>query len=63
MLDEGLSIGGGGTIRTLRAAGGKAAVQTVHLDHSLATEPDGNLVDIVRVQGALEFTVTPYFLA
>ncbi|MBI5016245.1 MAG: 50S ribosome-binding GTPase [Deltaproteobacteria bacterium] len=62
VLEDGLFIGGGGTIRDLRAVAGKGTAQVISLDQGLTTEPDGNLVDLTRVRGALEFGVTPYFL-
>jgi bifunctional enzyme CysN/CysC/sulfate adenylyltransferase subunit 1 len=62
VLEDGLFIGGGGILRALRTAEGRGAAQVIDLDHRLTSEPDGNLVDLTRVHGGLEFVVTPHFL-
>lgn len=62
VLEDGRFIGGGGIVRSLRPTEAARRAQVVALDQLLATEPDGNLVDLTRVHGAAEFSVTPYFL-
>ncbi len=61
VIQDGPVIGGGGIVRDARTAQG-AAAQVIHLDRQFATEPDGNLVDLTREQGLVEFVVTPRFL-
>lgn len=55
-------IGGGGIVREVTGELGLATKHLIHLNRKITTEPDGNLVDLTREPGALEFTVTPYFL-
>jgi len=62
VLEDGLFIGGGGILRGLRAAQGRGVAQVIDLEKRLTTEPDGNLVDLTRVHGNLEFVVSPHFL-
>lgn len=62
VLEDGLFIGGGGILRGLRTAEGRASTHVIDLDQRLTTEPDGNLVDLRRVHGSLELAVTPRFL-
>ncbi len=62
VLQDGARIAGGGIVREARPVEGAAAAQVIHLDRHFATEPDGNLVDLTREPGAVEFAVTPYFL-
>ncbi|GAB4269124.1 MAG: GTP-binding protein [Deferrisomatales bacterium] len=62
VVEDGTIIGGGGIIRQVEAVEGSAAAQVIHLDRKFATEPDGNLVDLSRERGAVEFEVTPHFL-
>ncbi|MBI5440398.1 MAG: GTP-binding protein [Deltaproteobacteria bacterium] len=62
VLDEGLFIGGGGIIRDVRTAEGRSAAHVVHLDRNIATEPEGNLVDLTRVHGSVQLVAAPSFL-
>jgi bifunctional enzyme CysN/CysC/sulfate adenylyltransferase subunit 1 len=62
VLDDGKMICGGGIVREVQTDTLTAAAQVIHLDRHLATEPDGNLVDLSREQGTVEFEVTPRFL-
>ncbi len=62
VLQDGVRIVGGGIVRQARPVEGAAAAQVIHLDRHFTTEPDGNLVDLTRESGAVEFVVTPHFL-
>jgi bifunctional enzyme CysN/CysC/sulfate adenylyltransferase subunit 1 len=61
VLEDGMIIGGGGIIREVRSAEG-TPVRLLSLDERLATEPDGNQVDLTNLYGEVKFAVTPRFL-
>lgn len=55
-------VAGGGIIREARADAAGGHARLIRLDARLATEPDGNLVDLSHEAGPVEFSVSPGFL-
>lgn len=54
-------VAGGGIVREARADSVGAQARVIRLDARLATEPDGNLVDLTQVAGPVEFSLSPAF--
>jgi len=54
-------VAGGGIIREVRADAAGRHVRVIRLDARVATEPDGNLVDLSQETGPVEFTLSPAF--
>ncbi|MDF1579478.1 MAG: GTP-binding protein [Desulfuromonadales bacterium] len=61
VIEDNFLIGGGGTVRDLTAAEGSQKAQVIRLDDHFATEPDGNMIDLTRSRGSIEFVVTGRF--
>lgn len=55
-------VAGGGIVREVRSDPVGARTRVIRLDARLMTEPDGNLIDLSREAGPIEFDLSPGFL-
>lgn len=56
-------VAGGGIVREVRSDRLGAGTRVVRLTTMMNTEPDGNFIDLSREAGAVEFEVSPEFVA
>lgn len=55
-------VAGGGIVREVRSDSVGARARVIRLNARLMTEPDGNLIDLSREAGPIEFDLSPGFL-
>lgn len=61
VLDDGGFVAGGGIIREVRTGAPGGGTRVVRLDARLATEPDGNFIDLTTESGPVEFDLSAAF--
>lgn len=61
VLDDGGFVAGGGIIREVRTGAPGGGTRIVRLDARLATEPDGNFIDLTTESGPVEFDLSAGF--
>lgn len=62
VISDGGFVAGGGIVREVRTEPFRPHARVIRLHGRLTTEPDGNLIDLSREPGPVEFSVSPGFL-
>lgn len=62
VISDGGFVAGGGIVREVRTEALRPHARVIRLHSRLTTEPDGNLIDLSREPGPVEFSVSSGFL-